>query len=381
MKRATPASPELLAYLGWMENLEGMDCQVSLGPKALLGPSWLKVNVGPQASLGIRVSLETGVHLAPQDLALKVHPERRVFRAFQVDLELLVPQVRKVNQAKLCQRRGHRVPEGHLETRVSPELQALQVSPDSLVSQGCLGRKVTQDSQALAYQVLLESKDFLELLVQLALLVPQVALVWMVYPVNQVSQGQRESPAMAYQDLRGLQDSQVRKGSRGQKVILDSQGPLASLGDQALMEHQAPKVTLVFLAHLVLVALQVPLHLASRGLLVLLAVQVLWVHLDFLGCLERRETLVPQGWTSRGCQEIEGARASLELRESWVLRAVLEHQAEMDFLAYLVQRETWELWEPLDQTDSPVPLGHQAFLDQKVTTAFLDGQVVQVVQG
>lgn len=379
--RVTQGSQVHLAYQAWMEDLEGMDCKVHQDPKVFLGLSWLKVNVDPQDSLEVQASLETGVQLAPQDLVLRVLLERKVFRAFQADQGVQVHQARKVNRVKLCRRKGLQVLEEPLEILVCRAVRVLLVSPDSLVSQGYQGQRVNLDSLALAYQGLLDSKDSLGLLARLEFLELQVAQVWMGCPVSQASQGPRVSLAMVYQDPRGLQDFQVRKDSLGQRVIPDSLGPLASLGDQALMEDLARKVILVILAHLELVALQVPLHMAFQGPLALLAVLDLWVLLDSLVGMGRRVTLDPQDWTSLGYLETGGTLASLDHQVLWALLVPLAHQAEMDNLDCPVQREIWGSWEPLDLLDTWVPLVHLDSLDQKATTAFLDSQGVQVVQG
>jgi len=159
--------------------------------------------------------------------------ERRVCRECLEDQEVLVPPVKRVNQATPLQKRVHQALLEEMESLVCQEVQAQQVHQGSQDSQVFQVQRVTRVFQVLAYLDRLDPKDSLELPEHPVDLALQDDLVWTDSQEPQEDLDQRENQASVCPALKDLLDSQVEKDFQAPREILvspETQEDLAVLG-------------------------------------------------------------------------------------------------------------------------------------------------------
>lgn len=202
----------------------------------------------------VQVFLETGVLQDLPVLDLRGLQERKVFKVFQEDLEVLVHPVRKENPVCQWRRRAYQDPGDRMESQDCPAHQEAQVSPDSLVSLGHQEAKVNLDFQELDSQDLQVLKDSQVSPASQELLEDQADQELMVSLDSLDSLDPRVSLVLAFLAPQVYQVYLVPKGSLDQREILVSLAALAHLEDLVSMVLLEPKVSPVYLVHLEVVA-------------------------------------------------------------------------------------------------------------------------------
>lgn len=219
-------------------------------PRELPAPCSLKASEDHPANQVHPVSQETEVLQDLPALDLRDHPEKKVSRVSQEDLEVLALQVQRVNRAWRWQRKVYQDP---VDGTASPDClvhRVPQVSRDSPASPVCQERKVIPDSRASDSQDPRALKVSQVSLVSQELLEDQADQEWMDSLANQDFLDLRESLALDFLALLVYREYLGLKGSRDQREIPDSQAAPVLLDEMDLMAVRELKVNLDHLEYL-----------------------------------------------------------------------------------------------------------------------------------